>query len=368
MTPMQAMWMAIEEAKKGIGFVSPNPLVGCVILDSKYELLSQGYHAKVGGAHAEVAALSAIADPTKLKGANVFVTLEPCAHHGRTAPCAEALAKLPLASVTYGLQDPNPLVAGQGLAIIKKAGIAVHSLPELNDELEDLAEIFLTNMREKRPFVAIKVASSLDGQIALQSGESQWITSEEARAHVQELRGAYDAVMVGIGTFLADNPKLNSRDPRFQDKSQKAVLLDPDGRSFERLKASGLLQVRKPEDLFVVTNSTVAMPENLRGVVQIKASMTKESWDWNTIFQQLFEKEIKSVLVEGGGFVYSQLLKQHKVDRLYVYVAPKILGAGGGLSWTKDLRLAKLSDATTLNHVKRLPFGPDLLITGRVLS
>jgi len=366
MTPVQAMWMAIEEAKKGIGFVSPNPLVGCVILDSNFELLSQGYHAKVGGPHAEVAALSAVSDISKLKGAHVFVTLEPCAHHGRTPPCAEALAKLPLASVTYGVLDPNPLVAGKGVEIIKQAGIAVHALPELKDDLEDLAEIFLTNMREKRPFVAIKVATSLDGQMALASGESQWITSEEARAHVQELRGAYDAVMVGVGTFLADDPKLNSRDLRFQNKSQKAVLLDPDGRSFDKLASSALLQVRRPEELFVVTNSSVKLPMNLSGVQHLKASMTREAWDWSSIFQQLFEREVKSVLVEGGGFVYSQLLEKQKVDRLFVYVAPKILGAGGGMSWTKDLSLAKLSDATTLSRVKRQPFGPDLLITGRI--
>lgn len=367
MTPMQAMWMAIEEAKKGVGFVSPNPLVGCVILDSNFELLAKGYHAKVGGPHAEVAALSAVSDSSKLKGAHVFVTLEPCAHHGRTPPCAEALARLPLASVTYGLLDPNPLVAGKGIEILKQAGIAVHTLPELNDDLEDLAEIFLTNMREKRPFVAIKVASSLDGQIALKSGESQWITSEDARAHVQELRGAYDAVMVGVGTFLADNPKLNSRDPRFQSKAQKAVLLDPDGRSFEKLSSSALLQVRKPEHLFVVTDENITLPAGLLGVKHLKVSMTKERWDWSSIFARLFENEVKSVFVEGGGFVYSQLLKEQQADRLYIYIAPKILGAGGGLAWTKDLSLERLSDAVSLSRVKRLSFGPDLLVTGRVL-
>lgn len=368
LTPVQAMRMAIEEAKKGTGFVSPNPLVGCVIVDSHHQLLSSGHHARVGGPHAEVAALSAVSDEARLKDAHLYVTLEPCAHHGRTPPCAEALAKLPLASVTYGLLDPNPSVAGKGLEVLKKAGIVVHTLPELHEELEELAEVFLMNMREKRPFVAMKVATSLDGQMALATGESQWITSEEARAHVQELRGAYDAVMVGIGTFQSDNPKLNSRNPHFVDKSHRAVLLDPEGRSFGQLHSSALLSVRKPEELFVFTNPNIVLPNKLEGVQHLYAKMAKDDWDWTSIFQQLFERHVKSVFVEGGAFVYSQLLKRKKVDRLYIYLAPKIFGAANGLSWTKDLSTEKLSESTALDRVKCLSFGPDLLITGRVTT
>lgn len=365
LSPEQAMRLAITEAQKGAGFVSPNPLVGCVILNKEHELIAVGYHAKVGGPHAEVSALQAVKDPSQFQGAHLFVTLEPCSHFGRTPPCAEALARLPLASVTYGLKDPNPKVSGKGLEIIRSAGIEVRTLPELTEDLEDLAEIFLMNMRKSRPFVAIKVATSLDGQMALLSGESQWITSEEARDHVQYLRGVYDAIMVGVGTFLADDPRLNSRDSRFENRPSKAVLVDPEGRSLTRLKQSALLSVRKPEELFLITHPKVSLPKDLEGVQHLKIEMTRERWGWDSIFSQLYARGVNSVMVEGGSFVYSDLIREKEVDRLYLYMAPKILGARQGLSWTKDLSIEKLSQGRSLRRMNFQNFGPDVLITGR---
>jgi diaminohydroxyphosphoribosylaminopyrimidine deaminase/5-amino-6-(5-phosphoribosylamino)uracil reductase len=189
LTPNEAMKLAIEEAARGAGFVAPNPLVGCVILSRDGALIGRGHHERIGEGHAEVRALESVADVSQLNAAQVFVTLEPCAHQGRTPSCAEALAKLPIASVTYGLEDPNPLVAGKGAEILRAAGKTVQIFGGLKTELEEACEIFLMNMREKRAFVALKAAASLDGKIALPDGSSQWITGEESRAHVQSLRG-----------------------------------------------------------------------------------------------------------------------------------------------------------------------------------
>jgi diaminohydroxyphosphoribosylaminopyrimidine deaminase/5-amino-6-(5-phosphoribosylamino)uracil reductase len=368
LTPEQAMRLAIDEAKKGSGFVSPNPLVGCVILNKNAELIGSGYHARVGDVHAEISALRNVKDSSQLEGAHLFVTLEPCAHHGRTPPCAEALAKLPLASVTYGLLDPNPKVSGKGLEVIKAAGIEVKPMPDMQEELENVAEHFLMNMRHRRPFVSLKVATSLDGQMALASGESQWITGEEARAHVQYLRGLHDAVMIGLGTFMADDPKLNSRDERFKDKSQKAILLDPEGRTVSRLAKSAALSVRKKEDFFLVTHPQVVLPPELAGIQHLKIEMTRENWNWNSIFSQLFEHGVYSVLVEGGSYVFSELIRERHAHRLYMYMSPKILGARQGLSWTKDLSIEKLSQGWALSRMNFQNFGPDVLITGRLTS
>ena len=361
MTSKEAMQLAIEEAKKGAGFVSPNPLVGCVILSRSGDLLAKGYHARVGENHAEVNALNQITDPQQLEGAQVFVTLEPCAHEGRTPSCAKRLAQLPVASVIYGVQDPNPLVSGQGAAILRQAGISVAVFTEgLESELEALAEIFFLNMREKRPFVAVKVASSLDGKVALHDGSSQWITGEESRAHVQYLRGCYDAVVTGVGTFARDNPRLNSRDERFKDKSQKLVLLDPTGRSFKTLEQSALLSVRSAQDLIVVT-----APMGTRAPVgrHIEIPDAQGAFDTTALFAALTAEGIHSLFVEAGPYTVSQFLKARLVDRLYVFLAPKILG--DGLSWTTGLSLPGLDHAIQLADSQVQSFGGDILITGR---
>ena len=224
----QAMQLAISEALKGAPFVSPNPKVGCVILDSQGELLSTGYHKKFGEAHAEIEALKNL-NPDQLKGAHLIVTLEPCAHEGKTPSCAKTLAKLPIKKVTFGLVDPNPLVAGQGAKILKEAGIEVEEYQGiLKADLEEVCEEFLWNFRQKKVFVAVKIAQSLDGKIALLNGESKWITGPDSRQKVHELRAQYDAVLVGKNTILIDNPSLDIRHPKIQ-KENKVVVLDRSG-------------------------------------------------------------------------------------------------------------------------------------------
>lgn len=343
--------MAIVEADRGAGFVSPNPLVGCVILDRHGEFLAKGYHARVGEAHAEVAALREVRDPARLEGAHVIVTLEPCAHEGRTPSCAKALAKLPIARVTFGLVDPNPLVSGQGAAILRQAGKVVEQFVGLETELNELAEIFLLNMRLKRPFVALKAASTLDGKIARPDGTSKWITGEAARAEVHRLRGRYDAVVVGAGTFLSDDPRLDARDARYQGRRSRVVLLDEDGRTIAKLAGSNLLKVRAPEDLTVVTRALTKPPSGVRLLHLLAGEGVAE------LLAKLRADGIHSLFIEGGAGVYASFLNAGMVDRLYLFLGTPIFGAG--LSWTEGFA----GEPRRWRNVRLKTFGDDVCLT-----
>jgi diaminohydroxyphosphoribosylaminopyrimidine deaminase/5-amino-6-(5-phosphoribosylamino)uracil reductase len=365
------MRMAIAEGEKGAGFVSPNPLVGCVILNRDGELIAKGYHARVGDLHAETAALRQVKDPAQLEGAQFFVTLEPCAHEGRQPSCAKTLAALPIASVTYGLRDPNPLVAGRGAEILKAAGKTVIEFSGLKAELEQLAEIFLLNMRSGRPFVAVKVASSLDGQIALASGESQWITGEGARGAVHSLRGKYDAVLTGVGTVLKDNPKLNSRDKAFAGKRAKLVILDPDGELVLRWESLELTKVRAKEDILLCTRAHVSgLPEGIEHVTIPGHGRTGGlgapgggEFEIGELLGELAKRGIHSIFVEAGSGTVGSFLKAKLVDRLYLFLAPMLLGRG--LSWTSGLSLASLDQAVRLSDVRIEAVDPDYLLSAR---
>lgn len=359
LTPKEAMLLAIEEGKKGAGFANPNPLVGCVILDRNFNLIGKSYHAKFGENHAEINALNMVKDPATLAGAHFYVTLEPCAHEGKTPSCAKALAKLPIASLTYGLEDPYPLVSGKGAQILKDGGKAVTLYSELRAELEELCEIFLTTVQKKRPFVAMKVAATLDGKIALPDGSSRWITGEKSRDHVQFLRGCYDAVVVGAGTFLQDDPRLNSRDPRFMARAQKAVILDPDGRIFSKLESSQLLKVRGPGEVYVITR---AKNKTSLPVRQLILPATGGQFQLKDVLQALQAEKIYSVFIEGGAQTYAGFINQHLVDRLYLFKAPKIMGEG--LSWSAGVHASRLDSFQCLAKMRTEKFGDDVLLTG----
>lgn len=341
----QAMALAINAAQRGAAFVSPNPLVGCVIVDRDHRFLGVGYHEKYGQAHAEVNALKSIKDQSVLHGATFYVTLEPCAHEGKTPSCAKALAKLPIKKVVYGLQDPNPLVSGQGTQILTVSGIeAVEYQGQLKKSLIELPEIFLKNFVQKKIFVAVKMATSLDAQMALASGESKWITGEHSREYAHELRSRYDAIVVGKNTILQDDPSLNIRHSKIQ-KENRIVILDrsrtiqkviKQGRRFQFLKAHAAENIVFPE--------ATLLPD---------------------VLQELWESGIKSVFVEGGGTLISQFVQNDLVDRLHLFMAPVILGSGAGRSWTNSLKITSMNEKIQLTNMQVKNLGTDVYLTGR---
>lgn len=364
LSPLQAMQIAIAEAYKGIGAVSPNPLVGCVILDSQMRFLSKGYHQKIGGHHAEINALNGLSE-ADLKGATVFVTLEPCAHEGRTPSCAKALAKLPIKKLVYGLQDPNPLVAGQGAEIVKSAGIQVELFNELQDELEEVCEHFLWNFREKKVFVSLKVASSLDGFMGLQNGESKWITSEQSREIAHVLRAAHDAIVVGRGTLLADNPKLNVRHPRL-DKKLKVIVLDSNGIALSKLNELELAKHHDSKNLYFIVSDKHKDLMNPLGVNIVRVPTEAGFLSLKSLLAELWNLGIKSIFVEGGARVLSSFISEGLAQRLYLFQAPILLGAKAGRSWSEQVKIDSMSSRISLKNHKLIKLDVDSLMTGRL--
>jgi len=354
LTVDEALQLAMEEALKGAPFVSPNPKVGCVILNSKGELLSKGYHTRHGQPHAEVEALRGLTQD-QLQGAHVIVTLEPCAHEGKTPSCAKALAKLPIAKVTFGLVDPNPLVAGQGAKIIRTAGIQCEEYQgPLKNKLEEICEEFLWNFREKKVFVALKVAQSLDGKIALSNGISQWITGPEAREKVHELRAQYDAVLVGKNTVLKDNPSLNIRHPNIT-KQNRVIIMDRKGELLKHASSLKLFQLHKPENIFLCVSKEQSVKTDLAHVIH--ANSLHET------LNQIYSLGIRSVMVEGGGQVFSQFILEGLVQRYHVFTAPIILGRG--LDWTDGIAITSMDKRSNLKPSDLRKFGDDIYFSAR---
>ncbi len=388
MTAAEALRLAIQAAKGGIGFVSPNPLVGCTILDSHFRFLSVGYHHRLGAAHAEIDALGKLPKPSDLAGAHVFVTLEPCAHAGRTPSCATTIVANPHrpASVTYAVADPNPLAEG-GAAILLAAGIRAVKFSsceeiELGERLEvtalaeDLAEIFLHNVRTGEPFVSVKVASSLDGCMAISTGESKWISGASAREYTHYLRAHYDAVLIGRNTFVADDPQLNVRHPLFDNYKNRVVLLDPHARTFDALPASNLLRVRDAGLLTVVVKRGLA-PANLARIpdgVQLIEVMTKtggkgeETFDVPNLLQALWSVGLRSIMIEGGAQTFGAFFSQNRVQRLHLFEAPVLIGGLNGLSWSAQFGVDRMAKKWKLANLERKVLGEDLYTSGRVIA
>lgn len=365
LSPREAMELAVEQAKKAHGFVLPNPPVACVILDSHYKFLSSGFYSHYGGLHAEVQALNKIKNKKLLQGAHLFVTLEPCAHFGQNPPCLDQILKYPFASVTYGTEDPNPKTKGISLKKLQQQGILVKKSPFCKNDIQKLYEAFVKNMESQQAFFAIKVASSLDGVIALNHGESQWITSQTSRNLLPDLRACFDAVLIGIGTFLQDDPRLNIRSKAYKDYHNKACILDPEGRCLNLLSKSQLMKVRPAKNIFVITQSShfkKSVP-----VQQIHADFIPNTkhFDLHKLSKQLYQEVgISSVLIEGGASVFSHFLQQNQVQRLYQFINPSLIGQHFGKSWTQSLSINSLKNKKQLQNVELIACGKDYLITG----
>lgn len=369
LTDDQAMAFALFEARKGLGHVSPNPAVGCVILDSKNGFLASGYHHRYGGPHAEVDAVTGLS-PREMQGAKIYVTLEPCAHEGKTPSCAKMIAKLPFQEVVYGLVDPNPLVAGEGLRILNQAGISTREYSgAFKTDCFEVCEHFLINQTQKRPFISLKVASSLDGQLALKTGESKWITGEESRLFAHFLRATHDAILVGQKTLEIDDPSLDVRHPHFPNKKNKViVLLSTQAKKLN--PQAKIFSSHAIEDVFLLRKNADEGSGYVRVHLQSSGALvdTDEKFNSNLTTHDHAQgpAPFSSILVEGGAQVISSFINGRRADRLYVFQAPVLLGGKSGKSWAEDVIIGEMKSRIELKNLRHMKLGNDLMLTGRI--
>ncbi len=349
------MARALVLARRPLFSPHPNPRVGCVLVRDG-QVVGEGWHRQAGGPHAEVEALQAAGD--RARGATAYVTLEPCSHHGRTPPCADALIAAGVARVVVAMRDPNPKVAGQGLNKLEAAGVAVaHGL--LADEAEALNPGFLKRMRQGLPWVRSKLAMSLDGRTAMASGESRWITGEAARADVQRLRARADALLTGSGTVLADDPRLTLR----QAQLGSPVLRQPlrvvvDGRA--RLPAHARL-LRQPGQTLIATAVRASVPAGAEAVV-LPAENGRV--DLPALLRELARREINEVMVEAGPGLNGALLSAGLIDELIIYMAPVLMAdAARGLFTLPGLE--RMDRAVRLQWLEMRAIGDDWRIRAR---
>lgn len=352
---------ALRIARYAEGRTSPNPLVGAVIVRDG-RIIAEGWHRKAGTPHAEIHALRMAGDLAR--GATLYVTLEPCSHYGRTGPCAKAVAEAGIARVVVAMQDPNPKVAGRGMEMLRAAGVEV-CCGVLAAEAVCLNEVFLHWITTGLPFVALKTAMTLDGKIATHTGDSQWITGEASRLRVHELRDRYDAILVGIGTVLHDDPSLTTRLPDRQGKHPLRIVLDSMARTPRTAK---LLTDGAALTLIAVTAR--APQERVAALRQAGAEVLVcgegPRVDARALLKALGEREMSSVFVEGGGRVNASLLAAGFVDKVYAFVAPKLVGGRDALTPVEGTGAERLSDAVTLTGLVAETVGEDVLLTGYV--
>jgi diaminohydroxyphosphoribosylaminopyrimidine deaminase/5-amino-6-(5-phosphoribosylamino)uracil reductase len=347
---------ALRLAARGLGRVAPNPAVGCVILSREGKVVGRGWTGVGGRPHAEAIALSQAGDAAK--GGTAYVTLEPCAHLGQTPPCADALIAAGVARVVAATIDPDPRVNGLGLAKLKAAGIAVGE-QVCEAEARELNAGFIDRIVEGRPLVALKIAQSADGYVADAAGESRWITSDRARQHGHLLRAQHDAIMVGIGTVLADDPALTCRLPGLEQRSPIRVVLD----SRLRLPTDSQL-ARTARDTPVIVFTTA--PRGGDDLARLGVTIERVPQDAEdrpepaAVLQALAKHGMTRLLVEGGPSVHASLLKAKLVDIVHIYTAPLLIGEGGkpGIA---SFGVADLAAAPHLLLKERLVLGPDVL-------
>ena len=357
----QMMARAISLARNGLGRTSPNPLVGAVIVRDG-RIVAEGWHRKAGTPHAEIHALNMAGELAR--GATVYVSLEPCAHYGRTGPCARALVEAGVSRVVVAMTDPNPKVAGKGIAILQEAGIEV-TTGVLEQAARQLNEVFLKWMTTGLPFVALKTAMTLDGKIATAAGQSQWITNEASRYETHRLRDIYDGILVGINTALSDNPSLTTRLKEYQGRNPVRIVVD----SRARLPLTAkLVTDGAARTIVAVTEQAPAeRVEALRSAgVEIIVAGSSNHVDMQSLMEQLGAMKISSVLVEGGGSVNFSLLQAGLVDRVYAFIAPKLVGGRDALTPVEGDGFQELDRAVELENIQLRQLGSDVLLTGIV--
>lgn len=339
MTDEFYMRRALKLAGKGAGNVSPNPMVGCVIV-KEGRIIGEGWHACCGENHAEINALEQASEP--ISGATIYVTLEPCSHHGRTPPCVKRLLAEGPARVVIGTSDPNPLVAGRGIRALQKNGIAV-TVGVLEEDCRALNEVFFKFISTGQPFVTLKYAQTLDGRIATATGHSRWISSPPSLRLAHALRSTHDAILVGVGTVLADDPELTVR--LVKGKSPWRIVLD------SSLRIPSTAKILKNQDqaktIIVTSPRTSSKKRTALQAMGIEIIVIGETAQGRLNLQELFcalgQRSIASLLIEGGAAVITTVLKEMLADRLVLIVAPKIIGKG--IEAVGDLGLTTMDQA-----------------------
>ena len=356
------MKLALDLANKGVGFVAPNPLVGAVIVKDG-EIMGQGYHEKYGEFHAE---RNALANCTKSpSGATMYVTLEPCCHHGKTPPCTDAIIESRIAKVVIGSVDPNAIVSGQGILKLREKGIEV-TTGILQEECDELNEVFFHYIKTKSPYVIMKYAMTMDGKIATTTGKSKWITGEAARYRVHEDRHKYTAIMVGIGTALEDDPLLNCRIENKKDPIR--IICDTN----LRLKPDSQI-VNTANEIPTIIATAVSdddkhKPYIAKGCKVIVIGKKENHIDLNELMVKLGEEKIDSILLEGGGLLNWSALQSGIVNKVQTYIAPKIFGGANAKTPVSGVGVDDPANAFLLETKTITQLEQDILIESVVIG
>lgn len=325
------MRMCLTLAKRGKGKVSPNPMVGCVVLDKNENPVSKGYHKKYGENHAERDALLKLKN-NEAEGGTLYVNLEPCSHYGKTPPCVDLIIERKLKRVVFAMRDPNPKVDG-----IKKLIAAGIEITEgvLEEEARFLNRVFIKNMTQNLPYVVLKTASTLDGKIAAKTGSSKWITSENSRKEVYKMRKEFDCILTSSNTVIADNPKMEHKFKCILDKDK-------------RIPADSL--ILKQGEIYIASKENTPIKDN--------------NLDLKSVLETLYQKGIRSVFVECGGTLAGAFLKEGLIDEIYQFIAPKILNDNEGFSTFNGDNIKSISQAKNLHIYEAKKITPDILIKG----
>ncbi len=361
-THIKFMKLAIQEARKGLGRTSPNPAVGAVIV-REGKVIAKGYHHRAGMPHAEVEAFKKVGN--RAPGGTLYVTLEPCNHFGKTPPCTELILKSGVKRVVVGMRDPNPLVTGGGCRFLEKKGLEVVN-DVLRDECVQLNEDFIKFVTTARPFVTAKSAITLDGWTATSTQHSKWITNEKSRGFVHRLRDRVDAVMMGVGTVVADDPSMTARFKVKRGKDPIRIVVDT---NFRTPPGAKVMQIQSAARTLIATSMEgdrlyQASGPHPEGVETLVCPTDTGGIDLVALMEKLGEMSVTSVLVEGGAGIMGAMLRAKLIDKYYVFIAPKILGGGDGIPMAAGFGPETMEEALKLHSIKVRRFGDDILISG----
>ena len=361
------MRMALRLAARGRGRTSPNPHVGAVVVGAGDTLLGKGYHRKVGAEHGEIAALAATVEPTE--GAELFVNLEPCCHQGRTGPCTRAIIQAGIRRVVVGMKDPNPLVNGKGIRALRRAGVEVCT-GVLEQDCQELNAAFICYMQNRRPLVTFKSAVTLDGKVATRGGHSRWVTGAASRKAGHRMRDTHDAIAVGVGTVLGDDPTLTCREVRGGRDPVRVVV---DSRLRTPVDAKVMRAAADSAAPTLVVTSSRASARKTRALTRAGAEVLVVDLDADgrhvdvgSMLSALAERGLLSLLLEGGPRLAGAFWRAGLVDRMAAFVAPKVLGDARAMSMVAGAPAELMSEAVELADVRVRRMGRDVLVEGKI--